>query len=232
MVTRRRRFSAIRILLATIQRDLLIHCRRPADILNPLMFFLMVVALFPLGIGAAPAVLTEIAAGVIWVAVLLSTLLSIDVMFKGDFDDGSIEQIVLGRHPLILVIFGKSIAQWLVSGLPMTIMSPVFGLMFHLNGEVILALVIALLLATPVMILLGSIGAALTLGLKNGGVLTAIVILPLYIPLLILGTSLVDNAIAGSEYTGQLLWLGALLAISTGFAPLAAVAGLKIAVKC
>ena len=99
MVTRRRRFSAIRILLATIHRDLLIHCRRPADILNPLMFFLMVVSLFPLGIGASPAVLTEIAAGVIWVAVLLSTLLSIDVMFKGDFDDGSIEQIVLGRHP-------------------------------------------------------------------------------------------------------------------------------------
>ena len=114
----------------------------------------------------------------------------------------------------------------------MTIMSPVFGLMFHLNSEGILALVIALLLATPVMILLGSIGAALTLGLKNGGVLTAILILPLYIPLLILGTSLVDSAIAGSEYTGQLLILGALLAISTGFAPLAAVAGLKIAVKC
>ena len=219
------------ILLATMHRDLLMHCRRPADILNPLVFFLIVISLFPLGVGPSPDVLNIIAAGVIWVAVLLSVLLSIDVMFKGDFEDGTLEQIVMGRQPLMLIVMGKMIAHWLVSGLLMTLMSPLFAMMFQVNAEGRLAIVIALLLGTPTMTLLGSIGAALTLGLKKGGVLVAILVLPLYIPILILGTAMVDSAIAGTGYTGHVLWLAALLVVSVGFAPLATQASIRISMS-
>ena len=170
-------------------------------------------------------------AGVIWVAVLLSTLLSIDIMFRGDFEDGTLEQIVLGRQSLLLVVMGKVTAQWIVSGLLMVLMSPIFGLMYFLDGKSILAIAIALLLATPTMTLLGSIGAALTLGLKKGGVLIAILVLPLYIPILILGTALVETAASGNAYTGHMLWLSALLVISIGFAPLATQASIRIALS-
>ena len=219
------------ILLATIRRDLLLHVRRPADIVNPLVFFLIVISLFPLGIGPSAGTLNVIAAGVIWVAVLLATLLSIDVMFKSDYEDGTLEQIVLSKQPLILIVMGKLIAQWLVSGLLMTLMSPLFALMFFLNSDGILAIAMALLLGTPTMTLLGSIGAALTLGLKNGGVLIAILVLPLYIPVLILGTAMVDSAVGGNSYTGHMLWLGALLLVTTGLAPIATQASIRISLS-
>ncbi len=219
------------ILLATIRRDLLMHFRRPADVLNPLVFFLIVISLFPLGIGPSPDLLATIAAGVIWVAALLATLLSIDVMFRGDYEDGTLEQIALGRHPILLVVFGKVIAQWLVSGLLMTVMSPVFGMMFFLSPDGVMAIAIALLLGTPTMTLLGSIGAGLTLGLRKGGVLIAILVLPLYIPVLILGTAMVDSAVAGTGYAGHVLWLGAMLMVSIGFAPLATQASIRISLS-
>jgi heme exporter protein B len=221
----------VNILLATIRRDLLLHVRRPADIVNPLVFFLIVISLFPLGIGPSAGTLNEIAAGVIWVAVLLATLLSIDVMFKSDYEDGTLEQMVLSKQPLILVVLGKLIAQWLVSGLLMTLMSPLFALMFFVSSDGILAIAMALLLGTPTMVLLGSIGAALTLGLKNGGVLVAILVLPLYIPVLILGTAMVDSAVGGSSYTGHMLWLGALLLVTIGLAPIATQASIRISLS-
>jgi heme exporter protein B len=219
------------ILLDTIRRDLLLHLRRPADILNPLVFFLIVVSLFPMGIGPTESVLSSIAAGVIWVAVLLATLLSIDVMFKGDYDDGTLEQIVLGKQSLLVIVFGKVIAQWLVSGFLMALISPLFAMMFYVPVEGMIAIAVALLLGTPTMTLLGSIGAALTLGLKNGGVLIAILVLPLYIPVLILGTAMVESAIFGNGYTGHMLWLAVLLVLSIGFAPLVTQAGIRISLS-
>ena len=219
------------ILLDTIRRDLLLHLRRPADILNPLVFFLIVVSLFPVGIGPTESVLSSIAAGVIWVAVLLATLLSIDVMFKGDYDDGTLEQIVLGKQSLLVIVFGKVIAQWLVSGFLMALISPLFAMMFYVPVEGMIAIAVALLLGTPTMTLLGSIGAALTLGLKNGGVLIAILVLPLYIPILILGTAMVESAIFGNAYTGHMLWLAVLLVLSIGFAPLVTQAGIRISLS-
>ena len=219
------------MLLDTIRRDLLLHLRRPADILNPLVFFLIVVSLFPLGIGPTESVLSSIAAGVIWVAVLLATLLSIDVMFKGDYDDGTLEQIVLGKQSLLVIVFGKVIAQWLVSGFLMALISPLFAMMFYVPVEGMIAIAVALLLGTPTMTLLGSIGAALTLGLKNGGVLIAILVLPLYIPILILGTAMVESAIFGNAYTGHMLWLAVLLVLSIGFAPLVTQAGIRISLS-
>jgi len=219
------------ILLDTIRRDLLLHLRRPADILNPLVFFLIVVSLFPLGIGPTESILSSIAAGVIWVAVLLATLLSIDVMFKGDYDDGTLEQIALGKQSLLVIVFGKVIAQWLVSGFLMALISPLFAMMFYVPVEGMIAIAVALLLGTPTMTLLGSIGAALTLGLKNGGVLIAILVLPLYIPILILGTAMVESAIFGNAYTGHMLWLAVLLVLSIGFAPLVTQAGIRISLS-
>ncbi len=219
------------ILLATIRRDLLLHFRQPADILNPLVFFLIVISLFPLGIGPSEAVLSSIAAGVIWVAVLLATLLSIDVMLKGDFDDGTLEQIALGKQSLLVVVFGKVISQWLVSGFLMALMSPLFAMMFYVNTEGMIAIAVGLLLGTPTMTLIGSIGAALTLGLKKGGVLIAILVLPLYIPVLILGTAMVESAVFGHSYTGHALWLAALLVLSIGFAPLATQMSIRISLS-
>ena len=219
------------ILLATIRRDLLLHFRNPADILNPLVFFLIVISLFPLGIGPSEAVLSSIAAGVIWVAVLLATLLSIDVMLKGDFDDGTLEQIALGKQSLLVVVFGKVISQWLVSGFLMALMSPLFAMMFYVNTDGMIAIAVGLLLGTPTMTLVGSIGAALTLGLKKGGVLIAILVLPLYVPVLILGTAMVESAVLGHSYAGHVLWLAALLVLSIGFAPLATQLSIRISLS-
>ena len=219
------------ILLLTVQRDLLLYVRKPGDIFNPLAFSLLVISLFPLGLGPSSDTLNEISAGIIWVAALLTTLFSIDLMFKEDYEDGTLEQMILGKESLLLVVYGKIIAQWLVGGLVITLVSPLFGLMFYVNTDGIVATVLALMLATPTMTLIGSIGAALTLGVNKGGVLITILILPLYLPLLILGVAMIDTASAGDNYTGHALWLAAILAISIGFAPLATEQGIRISLS-
>lgn len=221
----------MRALIATVLRDLRLHFRHPADVLNPLAFFLIVISLFPLGIGPAPGVLAGIAAGVIWVAALLSLLLSIDTMFRSDYEDGTLEQMMLGRQPLLLVVLGKLIAQWLVSGLPITLLSPLFGMMFFLPADGVVAIVLALLLGTPTMVLLGAIGGALTLGIRQGGLVLSIIVLPLYVPVLILGTAMVDSAVSGLGYTGHVLWLSALLLFSLALAPVATHLSLKISIS-
>jgi heme exporter protein B len=218
-------------LFATVGRDLRLHFRRPADVLNPLAFFLIVISLFPLGIGPAPETLAGIAAGVIWVAALLSLLLSIDTMFRSDYEDGTLEQMILGRQPLLLLVLGKLIAQWLVSGLPIAVLSPLFGMMFFLSSDGIKAIVLALLLGTPTLVLLGAIGGALTLGLRQAGLVLSIIVLPLYVPVLILGTAMVDSAVSGLGYTGHMLWLGALLLFCLALAPVATQFSLKIAIS-
>ena len=221
----------MRILLLTVQRDLLLYIRKPGDIFNPLAFSLLVISLFPLGLGPSSDTLNEISAGIIWVAALLTTLFSIDLMFKEDYEDGTLEQMILGKESLLLVVYGKIIAQWLVGGLVITLLSPLFGLMFYVNTDGIVATVLALMLATPTMTLIGSIGAALTLGVNKGGVLITILILPLYLPLLILGVAMIDTASAGDNYTGHAFWLAAILAISIGFAPLATEQGIRISLS-
>ena len=159
--------------------------RNPADMMNPLVFFVIVISLFPLGISPSQDVLSEIAPGVIWVAALLATLLSMEMMFKSDFDDGSLEQMTLSAEPLYLIVTGKIISHWIVSGLPLTLLSPLLGVMLFVNESGLIALIISLCIATPILSLLGAIGASLTVGLKKGGVLISILILPLYVPVLI-----------------------------------------------
>ena len=219
------------MLLETIKRDLLVAYRNPAEMLNPLVFFIIVISLFPLGISPMENVLRGIAPGVIWVAALLATLLSMDLIFRSDFEDGSLEQMTLTQQPLLLIVGGKIISHWLMTGLPLTLLSPLLALMLFVDKQGIEAIVLSLLLGTPILSLLGAVGASLTVGLQKGGVLIAILILPLYVPVLILATEMVKTGMAGGDYSGHMLWLGAILALSIGVAPLASSAGVKISLS-
>lgn len=219
------------MLLETIKRDLLVAYRNPAEMLNPLVFFVIVISLFPLGISPMENVLRGIAPGVIWVAALLATLLSMDLIFRSDFEDGSLEQMTLTQQPLLLIVGGKIISHWLMTGLPLTLLSPLLALMLFVDKQGIEAIVLSLLLGTPILSLLGAVGASLTVGLQKGGVLIAILILPLYVPVLILATEMIKTGMAGGDYSGHMLWLGAILALSIGVAPLASSAGVKISLS-
>jgi heme exporter protein B len=219
------------LFVATIRRELLIAYRNPADLLNPLCFFVIVVSLFPLGIGPTPSMLQQIAPGVIWVAALLATLLSLELLFRTDYDDGSLEQMTFSDAPLLWLVLGKVVSHWLMTGLPLALLSPLLGLMLFLTPSGTEALLWSLLLGTPILSLLGAIGASLTVGLRKGGLLIAILILPLFVPVLILATSMVQTGVQGGDYTGHMLWLGVLLALSVGMAPLATSAGIRISVS-
>lgn len=219
------------ILLSAIKRDLLVTYRNPSDMLNPLAFFGIVISLFPLGVGPGKEVLADIAPGVIWVAALLATLLSMDAMFRSDYDDGSLEQMAVSKEPLYVIVGGKIVSHWLLTGLPLTLLSPVLAEMLFVNSKGILAIVLSLLVGTPILSLLGSIGAGLTVGLRKGGVLIAILILPLYVPVLILGTAMVQAGMLGQPYTGHILWLSALLVLSLGLAPIATSAAVRISLS-
>ncbi len=214
-----------------LSRDLRLHFRQRGDLMNPLVFFILVASLFPLGVGPETKMLTQIGSGIIWVAALLATLLSLDSLFRSDFDDGSLEQIMLSPQPLYVLVMAKVLAHWLVSGLLLVILSPVLAVMFHLPAEAFPALIATLVLGTPLLSLLGAIGSALTVGLKKGGVLMSLLILPLYIPVLILGTGCIDAAVNGLPWSGYLLWLGAMLMLGVTFAPFAISAGLRISIS-
>ncbi len=219
------------MLIATIRRDLVLNMRHPADIMNPVVFFVLVISLFPLGISPTDEVLRAIAPGVIWVAALLATLLSMEAMFRSDHEDGSLEQMAVSNQPFLIMISGKIISHWLMSGLPLVILSPVLAIMLALDSQGIEGMLISLMLGTPTMSLLGSIGAGLTVGLKKGGVLIAILILPLYVPVLILGTALIQTAIQGGDYTAHILWMSAILALSAGLSPIATSASVRISLS-
>lgn len=216
---------------ASLRRELLLAVRRPSDLLNPLFFFVIVTSLFPLGVSPSPELLVAIAPGVIWVAALLATLMAMEILFRSDFDDGSLDQIAMSQRSLVAIVAGKVFGQWCLTGLLLTLISPLIGLMFFLDGGAILALFLSLLLGTPTLALVGSIGAALTVGLRKGGVLLAVLILPLYVPVLILGSAMVKAAIGGGETDGYLLWLGAMLMLAIGLAPIGAAAGLRVSVS-
>lgn len=214
-----------------LRRELLIAYRNSADLLNPLIFFVIVISLFPLGVSPSGPILSQIAPGVIWVAALLATLLSMDSLFRSDYDDGSLELMTFSREPLVLLVLGKIVSHWLVTGVPLAVLSPVLALMLFLNFEGAWALFLSLILGTPILSLLGAIGASLTVGLRKGGLLIAVLILPLYVPVLILATAMVQAGAQAVDYTGHMLWLGAILAASIGFAPIAASAGVRISLS-
>ncbi|MEJ6655361.1 MAG: heme exporter protein CcmB [Pseudomonas sp.] len=220
-----------RIVWLLFCREWRLAWRRPGDLLNPLVFFALVVSLFPLAVGPEPSMLRSMAPGVIWVAALLATLLSLDGLFRSDYEDGSLEQWVLSPHPLALMVLVKVLHHWLMSGLAMVILAPLFGVMLALPLSSLPVLAMTLLLGTPILSLLGAVGAALTVGLKSGGLLLALLILPLYIPVLILGTGAMDAALQGMPVTGFALWLGCLAVLALSLAPIAIAAGLRIGVS-
>jgi heme exporter protein B len=221
----------LKIVTAVIGRDLKLAMRRQADIVSALFFFIIVVSLFPLGIGPEPDVLRKLAPGVLWVAALLSTMLSLPRLFADDHRDGTLEQLALAPHPLGLLVTGKVIAHWLVSGLPLAVLAPLLGIQFDLSTDGLLVLTLSILLGTPALSGIGAIGAALTLGLRGGGVLVSLLVLPLYIPVLIFGAGAVDAAVTGLGGEAHLSLLAALTLASLGFAPWATAAALKIALE-
>ena len=216
---------------AIIHRDLLLAMRRKSEVLTALFFFVVVTSLFPLGIGADAALLRKIAPGVLWVAALLSTLLGLQRMFAADYLDGALEQLVLSPQPLVLLVAGKITAHWLVCGLPLALIAPVIGIQFDLDVSSLYVLMGTLLLGTPVLSLLGSIGAALTLGVRGGSVLMSLLILPLYIPVLIFGAGAVYASSVGLDIGGHFSLLSALLILALAFVPWVSAAALKIAIE-
>jgi heme exporter protein B len=220
--------AAIRCVL---RRDLLLALRRPSDVATALLFFVIVASLFPLGVGAEPNQLRAIAPGVIWVSALLSSMLSLARLFAADHADGTLEQLLLGAAPLGVVAAAKVLAHWLVAGLPLVAIAPAIALQYDLPVPLYGTLALSLLLGTPVLSFIGAIGAALTLGLRGGGVLLALLVLPLYVPVLIFGAGSVDMAAAGLSALGQLQLLAALLVVSAAFAPWAIATALRISTE-
>ena len=214
-----------------VVRDLTLAWRRRADVLSTLFFFVIVVSLFPLGIGPETQLLRSIAPGVVWVAALLASMLSLTRVFANDLQDGTLEQMLLTPQPLYLVVMAKVLAQWLVAEVPLILIAPLVGVQFDLAPKALFILFVSLLIGTPVLSLIGSIGAALTLGLRGGGVLIALLILPLYIPVLIFGAGAVDASITGGNTQANIYLLGALLAVSLVFAPWATSAALRISLE-
>lgn len=221
----------MKALLAIVHRDLLLAMRRRTEVLTALFFFVIVTSLFPLGIGPELVLLRKIAPGVLWVGALLATMLGLQRMFAADHADGTLEQMVLSPTPLVLLVAGKNLAHWLVSGLPLVVLAPLLGIQFDLDAESLGILMLGLLLGTPVLSLVGSIGAALTLGVRGGGALLSLLVLPLYIPTLIFGAGAVQAHASGQGATGHLSLLGALLVLALFFAPWVTTAALRIALE-
>lgn len=211
-----------------LKRDLQIAIRHKGDIFNPLLFFILVVTLFPLGIGPEPQVLSRVAPGIIWVAALLASMLSLERLFKADFVDGSLEQMLLSPQPLSLMVLAKVLAHWILTGVPLILVAPLLAVLLHLEANSYGALMATLALGTPVLSLLGAIGVALTVGLRKGGVLLSLLILPLYIPILIFATSAIDAAGLNLPYSGHLAIIGAMLVGSLILAPFAIGASLRV----
>lgn len=221
----------IALLKTVVARDLRLAMRRQADIVSALFFFIIVVSLFPLGVGPEAELLRRLASGVLWVAALLATMLSLPRLFADDFRDGTLEQMALCPQPLAVAVFGKTLAHWLSSGLPLTLLAPLIGLQFDLPADAVLTLVVGLAIGTPALSAIGAIGAALTLGLRGGGVLLSLLVLPLYIPVLIFGAGAVEATISGLGAEANLSILAALSLGGLFFAPWATAAALRIALE-
>jgi heme exporter protein B len=225
------RLSLFGLLGLVIRRDLLLAMRRRADVLTTLIFFVMVVSLFPLGVGPEPEMLRKMASGVVWVAALLASMLSLPRMFSADYLDGTLEQMLLAPQSLTALVLGKIVAHWMLSGLPLVLIAPVLGLQFDMSPQALWMLVLALLLGTPILSMIGAIGAALTLGLRGGGVLVSLLVLPLCIPVLIFGAGAVEAVNSGMSAVSNLSLLGAFMLFALVFTPFVAAQALRISME-
>jgi len=223
--------SMFDLLVLVVRRDLILAMRRRADVLTTLIFFVMVVSLFPLGVGPEMDMLRKMAPGVLWVAALLSSMLSLVRLFSADYIDGTLEQMMLSPQSLSMLVLGKMVAHWMVSGLPLVLVAPVLGLQFDMAAEALGVLIIGLLLGTPILSMVGAIGAALTLGLRGGGVLLSLLVLPLCIPVLIFGSGAVDAVTTGLAVSPHLSLLGALLVLALAFTPWVTAQALRISME-
>jgi len=214
---------------AVLGRDLRIALRRKGEALNVLVFFVVVASLFPLGVGPEPEQLRAMAAGVVWIAALLAALLSLPRLFAADLADGTLEQMLASPRPLVLVVLAKIAAHWLTTGLPLALAAPLIGLQYDLPVESLVVMLASLLIGTPALSLLGAAGAALTLGVRGGGALLGLLVLPLFVPVLVFGAGAVSAALTGVNPSAHLSLLGAFLAVSSLLGPWAACAALRVA---
>jgi heme exporter protein B len=214
-----------------IRRDLKLAFRHQSEIVNPVIYFIIIGSLFPLAVSTDKAFLTKIAPGVIWVGALLATLLSMDNLFRSDYEDGTLEQLLLSPHPVAFLVLGKIAAHWLVTGLPLLIVSPLLAYSLHMKQEVYPVLLLTILVGTPILSLLGSIGISLTVGLKRGGLLLAVLVLPLYMPVLILASSILRLAANNEPWLAPFFILTAMLTLSLTLAPFATSAALRISIR-
>jgi heme exporter protein B len=219
------------LFLTIFLRDLRLAARRRVESLLPLVFFIVAVSLFPLGVGPEPQTLRQIAPGIVWVCALLASMLSVNTLYAGDFSDGSLEQMLLAPQPALAVATAKAAAHWVISGLPLIVAAPLIGLLFDISGPALLALLTSLLLGTPILSLLGGLGAALTLGLRSGGMLLILIVLPLATPALIFGAGAVGAVDSGLSPSGHYSLLAALLIATALGAPLATAAALRISTE-
>lgn len=226
-----KRLSMTGVMMAALKREIALGLRQKGEVLTPLVFFVVVASLFPLGVGPESALLLRMAPGVLWVSALLAAMLSLQRLFAMDYADGSLEQMALSATPMGLLVVTKALSHFLLSGLPLVLMAPILGLQFGLDGRGLGILMLSLLLGTPTLSLIGSIGAALTLGVRGAGVLLSLLVLPLYIPVLIFGAGAVEADAAGLGAGGHLSLLAALLVLSVFFAPLATTAALRISLE-
>lgn len=225
------KLSLIGLLSLVIRRDLVLAMRRRADVLTTLIFFVIVVSLFPLGVGPEADMLRKMAPGVVWVAALLASMLSLGRMFSADYLDGTLEQMMLVPQSLSVLVLAKILAHWMVSGLPLVIMAPVLGLQFDMPTQALWVLIIALLLGTPILSMIGAVGAALTLGLRGGGALVSLLVLPLCIPVLVFGAGAVEAVVSGTSAGSHLSLLGAVLVMALVFTPWVTALALRISVE-
>ncbi len=216
---------------ALIQRDLLLAYQRRSELATPLIFFVMVTGLFPLALSPEPALLRTLAPGVVWVAALLAGLIGQESLFKSDYEDGSLEQLLLSPAPLEFVVLLRVFTHWLVTGLPLVILSPLMGLLLNYPAAAMGTLVVSLLLGTPILSFLGAVGAALTVGLRRSGMLLPILILPLAVPVLIFGASTAARAASGEPTAAPLYFLGAMLVLAVTLAPYAIAGGLRVSLE-
>jgi heme exporter protein B len=226
-----RKLGLVSVMLALLRREFSVALRQKGEVLTPLVFFVVIASLFPLGVGPESALLMRMAPGVLWVSALLAAMLSLQRLFATDYADGSLEQMALSSTPLGLLVVAKALSHFLLSGLPLVLMAPVLGLQFGLEPRALGILMLTLLLGTPTLSLIGSVGAALTLGVRGAGVLLSLLILPLYIPVLIFGAGAVEADAAGLGFSGHLSLLAALLVLSVFFAPLATTTALRISLE-
>jgi heme exporter protein B len=216
---------------AIVRRDLVLAMRRRSEIANPVLFFILVITLFPLGIGAQPKLLQAIAPGIIWVSALLATMLSLDSLFRSDFDDGSLEQILLSPYPTSILVLAKITAHWLTTGLPLLIVAPLLAVFLGMPNQSLSILLLTLLLGTPILSLIGAVGVALTVGLRRGGMILSLLVLPLYVPVLIFASNAVEMASSGLPVTAQLNILISMLLMALVLAPWPTAAALKMSIN-